>query len=601
MAGIQKASIVERSYSILRRVTIKHRLLAAFLVTSLLPVVFVAFYSYSKYTESISHKLSASTEQTLSELSRNMTREINQYATLSESIIVNEVIQTGLPVYNSMSGNDRYQFLLKYRDAVRGQVFQASNVFNVVIFTNDGETVFDFGYESFQSEGLFHMVKAAANTPGNAHWAYLKSNRGTNLLTLSRVIYSERSSSEQIGYLMIMVEEKVFSRNTYRHVHLGTGSQIFLYNSQGLVISSTSSTIEAGKPYAYNAIFGKLASNISQGSFYTEIDHSKWLVTSDYVRSADWHLVGMLPESFLVSELSEMKTDSFMICIVTLLFSGLIAMLIYLSISSPMRRLLQYAKLVRLGQLETKLGRTHSDEMGKLAETIDQMVVLLKELISRVEAEQQAKRDAELKMLQAQINPHFLFNTLSSLKWSAMMSGNETVFQGMESLSELLRNTILEKEDLIPLEKEIGNLLHYATIQRIRYGDSFKLSCGMSDDRLYRYLVPKFILQPIVENSILHAGGKDGRRVKISVYGYDDGVHLRIRIADDGKGFDISEAYARRESNAKLSGIGIANVNERLNICFGPSYGLETRSKVGEGTETVITLPIVIEEGGEHV
>jgi two-component system sensor histidine kinase YesM len=200
-------------------------------------------------------------------------------------------------------------------------------------------------------------------------------------------------------------------------------------------------------------------------------------------------------------------------------------------------------------------------------------------------------------MLQAQINPHFLFNTLNSLKWSAMMSGNDAVKQGIESLSELLRNTILVKEELIPLESEIDNLLHYATIQRIRYGDSFKLSFAMSDEELYACLVPKFILQPIVENSILHAGGEDGRRVGIRVEGRKEGTNLKIVIADDGKGFDMNDARARKtSSHAKLSGIGIGNVDERIRLHFGPTYGLATRSAPNEGTETVITLPILTKE-----
>jgi two-component system sensor histidine kinase YesM len=431
------------------------------------------------------------------------------------------------------------------------------------------------------------------------NWAHLQSNRGTNLLVLGRIIYSESNNRQQLGYLVIMVEEKVFSRNTYRHVDLGTGSRIFLYNSDGTVVSSVSPSIPIGEPYAAD-LFERITNGSIENSFYTQ-GESKKLVTSYYIRTAGWHIVGMLPHSFLVSELSRMKQDIYVICIVTLLLSGLLSMWIYLSINSPMKKLLDYAKRIRMGQLQTKLGSTHSDEMGKLAETIDQMVSQLKSLIYQVESEQQAKRDAELKMLQAQINPHFLFNTLNSLKWSAMMSGNGTVTQGIESLSELLRNTILVKDDLIPLEKEIGNLFHYATIQRIRYGDSFKLSCSMSDDKLYEYLVPKFILQPIVENSILHAGGEGGRRVGISVEGFQDGSSLRIRIKDDGRGFNMDELYARKTAHSKLSGIGISNVNERIKIHFGPSYGLELHSMINEGTEIIISLPILKGKGENHV
>lgn len=587
--------------SILRRLSIKHRLLVAFLITSLLPVVFVTIYSNFKYTESISNKVSASTKQTLTELARNISRELEQYETLSEFIIVNKKIQTGLSEYNNMSENERYQYLLQIREEISGQVFPLSNVFNVLIFTNDGQQVFDLGYETYTNDQLRKLTEEAKNAANNAHWTHLQSNRGTRMLALSRIIYSENNLERQIGHVIILIEEKVFSRNTYRHVDLGAGSKIYITDDTGRVVSSVSSSIQLGHSYAKQEIFEPIISGTGADSFYARIEGESMLVTSEYISDSNWYLIGLLPRSFLVSELSGMQKDIYLICLAALFFSGMVAMWIYISINTPMRNLLQYAKQIRLGQLDTKLAVTHADEMGKLAETIDQMVKQLKQLIYQVQTEQQAKRDAELKMLQAQINPHFLFNTLNSLKWSAMMSGSSTVTQGIESLSELLHNTILESEDLIPLEKEIGNLLHYATIQRIRYGDSFKLQCKMSDDALYKCLVPRFMLQPIVENSILHAGGEDGRRVGILVEGSKLGNNLRLSITDDGKGFDVEQVYARRTFHSKLSGIGIANVKERLNIYFGPSYGLELRSQVNKGTKTVITLPILKEKGEVHV
>jgi len=583
---------------ILRRISIKHRLLAAFLITSLLPVLFVALYSNVKYEASITDKISASSQQVLTELTQNMTRELEQYETLSETIIINKSIQGGLPRFGAMTDYEKSELRTQINEELGQQIFRLSNLTNTVILTNDGQPIFDLGFEWYPDIQINELMEDVGRSPGNAIWTYVRSNRGADRIALTRTIYAEDNLNRKLGYVMILIDEKVFSRNTYGQVELGTGSSIYIADADGMVVSSVSPEIKQGMAFARDEVFAKLGADHKNEAFYTVVNGRKTLVVSSYIRSADWYLIGLVPHAFLISELKEMRGNIVFICLLTLLLSGMLAMWIYFSIHSPMRSLLQYANQIRMGQLETKMGKSHPDEMGKLTETIDRMVKQLKQLIFQVESEQMAKRDAELKMLQAQINPHFLFNTLNSLKWSAMMSGNEAVKQGIESLSELLRNTILVKEELIPLETEINNLLHYATIQRIRYGDSFKLNFTMSGEDLYACLVPKFILQPIVENSILHAGSEDGRRVGIRVEGVKEGATLKIVIADDGKGFDMNDAHARKSSShAKLSGIGIDNVAERIRIHFGPTYGLTTCSAPNEGTETVITLPILTKEG----
>lgn len=588
--------------SILRQLSIKHRLIAAFLITSLLPVAFVAIYSNVKYDSSITNKISASSMQILTELSHNAARELSQYETLSETIIMNKSIQAGLPKFNILTDYEKNELKTQINNELGQQIFRLSNISNVVILTKDSQSVFDLGFEWYPDIQQNNMVEEVNASSGNALWTYLQSNRSANRIALTRAIYAEDNLNQIIGYVIIVIDEKIFSRNTYEQTDLGKGSRIYISNSNGVVVSSINDNIPHGSEFEHQTVFNQVTGARKNQAFYADVDGEKTLVVSSYIRSADWYLIGLVPHSFIIAELNDMRIDIVFICIITLLLSGILAMWIYYSIHSPMRSLLQYANQIRLGQLETKLGKTAPDEMGKLTETIDRMVEQLKHLIYQVESEQQAKREAELKMLQAQINPHFLFNTLNSLKWSAMMSGNEAVKQGIESLSELLRNTILVKEELVSLDVEINNLMHYATIQRIRYGDSFKLSFAMSDAELYTYLVPKFILQPIVENSILHAGTEDGSRVGIHVEGSKEGSFLKIRIADDGKGFDMNEVHARKSStHSKLSGIGIDNVDERIRIHFGKTYGLSTQSVLHEGTETVITLPILIKEGQSHV
>jgi len=587
----------KNSSSYLRNFSIKNRLLGAFIITSLLPVIFVTLYSNISYEDSITDKLSAFSLQVLSESAVNVSRELAQYETLSESIIVNKEIQNGLQRSGTMNDYERNEFKTQINNELGEQVFRLSNLSNVVILTKDMDPFFDLGYEWYPGNQIEESIKRINPLSGNTTWSYLRSNRGSDKIALSRVIFSADDLNERLGYLIIVIDSQVFTRNTYEHVNLGTGGELYIVDGLGTVVSSADSSIPQGTKYSHKEVFEKLIEGKVNQSFYTQMNNRSYLVTNTYIRSAGWYMIGLIPHSYVVSKLTEIRGDLFFISVLILLMSALMAMWIYKSIITPMRELLHYAKHIKLGQLDFRLSsKPASDEMGKLTEAIDQMVVQLKRLIYQVETEQKAKRDAELKMLQAQINPHFLFNTLNSLRWSAMMSGNPVVEEGIASLAELLHNTILDQEEMIPLRKEIDNLQHYAVIQRIRYGQSFELTCIVEDQELYECLVPRFILQPIVENSILHAGGHEGRIVQINVRVFAADGKLQLIVSDNGKGFDIKEAKLRRRSHHKLSGIGIANVEERIRMHVGQPYGMTTSSEPGKGTVTAIGLPVIRRE-----
>ncbi|WP_379319978.1 sensor histidine kinase [Paenibacillus puldeungensis] len=578
--------------------------MAAFLITSMMPVIFVAVYSNMKYEAATHAKINSYSTQILDEVTRNASDELQQYETLSENMIMNDSIQEGLQQFSKMSDYEKSKLYKRILNELSVQIFGISNISNIMILNNDGQTLFDLGYEMYPRNGLFNMLSSTNNSPGNAYWSYIRSNRGTHTITLSRIIYSKDNLNLKLGYVIIFVDEKVFSQNVYKHVNLGTGSEVFISDSKGMVISTVSPKIPHGKSYAQKEVFDPIKQQFQKDTklhaFNTDVDHQGYLVTSSYIRSADWFLIGMIPKAFILAELTDMRRNIVALCVFTLLGSGGISMWIYFSISSPMRSLLQYAKRIRMGQLDTTIGTPYADEMGKLTETIDNMVERLKDLIYQVEAEQQAKREAELKMLQAQINPHFLFNTLNSLKWSAMLGGNQAVMEGLDSLSVLLQNTIMVKEEMIPLSQEIDNLNHYATIQRIRYGDSFSLHCDIPQE-LANYPVLKFLLQPIVENSIIHGTGEDGRRVDIQVTARLIEHKVRIVISDNGKGFDVEELQTQASSRSKLSGIGTQNVHERIVLHFGKAFGLDVCSIPGEGTKAEIILPFEVEGGNPLV
>lgn len=239
-------------------------------------------------------------------------------------------------------------------------------------------------------------------------------------------------------------------------------------------------------------------------------------------------------------------------------------------------------------EIGLKINDTSPDELGFLARTIDNMVNEIGLLAQRWSDDQRKMRELELQTLQYQINPHFLFNTLNTLKWIATLNHVTPVSHGIDALSSLLQSTLIKKDELIPFDDELRNLKNYCDIQQLRYAGRFEMEYQIEDAAGY-WTVPRFILQPLVENSILHGTADEDDFVTITVRATVSENLLTIHISDTGCGFDPS---AIKEKNSeRFSGIGLSNVDERMRLHYGNEYGLTIESAPGIGTQCILCIP----------
>lgn len=276
----------------------------------------------------------------------------------------------------------------------------------------------------------------------------------------------------------------------------------------------------------------------------------------------------------------------------------------YMSISHPIDHMIRICQAISDGDLEMRIQDQANDELSYLSDNIDGMVTEIQLLLEQQQAGEAKKRELELRMLQYQINPHFLFNTLNTLRLVAQMNQDKIVSEGICSLSELLKNTLLNDREFITIQEEIDNLRHYFSIQAIRYAGSFHVSYEIEEE-LSGYLLPKLILQPLAENSVLHGTYNDGTVMEIHVSCKRDRDDILLVIRDEGKGFDMEDRSAHPKG---LGGIGNRNVNDRIHLYFSDHYGLTITSSPGKGTCCTIRIPaldsdsmIQTMQGGIHV
>ncbi len=235
------------------------------------------------------------------------------------------------------------------------------------------------------------------------------------------------------------------------------------------------------------------------------------------------------------------------------------------------------------------------DELGLLGRGINDMSGSIRELLDRLLAEEGQKRRLELAMLQYQINPHFLYNTLNALRWMAIMQKAEGVRDAITALGRLLRNTLGDTE--ATLRDELALLDDYVLIQKLRTKDRFEVVTRVDSPESLDCRVPKMTLQPLVENALFHGleRNKNGGRVTVRVAG--DGEDVEVAVEDDGAGMtesEIAAAFAAEQPGEKPRGfsrIGIRNVHDRIRLAYGERYGLSIESEVGEFTRVRIRLP----------
>ena len=229
----------------------------------------------------------------------------------------------------------------------------------------------------------------------------------------------------------------------------------------------------------------------------------KYITTTKPISYASWRLIGVIPYKYIYLSCIDIYKTYIFVCIAVIGISIFIAMLIYKSIANPMNELVNAMNSVSEKNIGNTIPISGNDEISTIMKRYNIMSQNIKLLVHTVKVREKEKREITLRMLQAQINPHFLFNTLGSLRYIAMMNSDNVVANGLEALAKLLRSTIVNKDEFISVKDEIENVKNYITINKIRYGDTYNIDYDI-DECLLDEKILKFILQPLIENCILH-------------------------------------------------------------------------------------------------
>ncbi|WP_342424019.1 sensor histidine kinase [Paenibacillus sp. FSL E2-0178] len=419
-------------------------------------------------------------------------------------------------------------------------------------------------------------------------------SKGDTVYTIGKKIL-DLETLETIGYLFVNINEKTFEL-VYRSVGSLQSSVYYVIDERGNIVSSSDKNRILTPAEHGTEVGGEVsAAGTVEKSGYS--DGRKILYTSTGFEQQGWRLVNETPLRELTRDSRQVSIVILVVGLICLLLAVFGAMILSKWIAAPIMSLAQYMKRINEENIDKPLEVGRGDEVGILAAGLNKMMGRIQELLNRVKNEQQKKREFELALIQEQIKPHFFYNTLDLIYVLCRSGESDEAGRATKALADFYRIALSNGKDIITLREEIQNVENYLKIQRIRYADLFDFSIEIPNELLGCKL-PKLTLQPLVENSIYHGLKEKGEFGHIIITGYKQEESVCIKVSDDGIGFSLPELKQLSLNNTDKNSFGLSSVGERIRLYFGEPYGVNISSKMGEGTDVIVHIPLQMKGNG---
>nr|WP_304220061.1 sensor histidine kinase [Fredinandcohnia onubensis] len=436
-----------------------------------------------------------------------------------------------------------------------------------------------------QAEQAAGGVKWSQAYPVFSYWSGEE-----HVISMFRVINDINDINRKIGSVTIRLKVDELTRMLNAGIPVNQGTT-FILDSDGKVVLHEDREL-LGKKYPDQKLLDKIMSGSDTNSFSHSIQNQEHLVATKVNERGGWTLVTTINEKDILNELQGVKNGVYIFLVVTTAL-GLIAIIgFYLTIINPIIDLTRKTKQVEEGDFSVFVDVKSKDEIGRLKHRFNQMVVQIQNLINTKYRMEIMQRESELKALQNQINPHFLYNTLDMIRWTARMEKAMETSRLIELLSKMFRISLSKGKLWIPLKEELMYVESYLELQKKRLGTKLTYQITINDE-IKDAIVLKQILQPIVENSIVHGfkGKKETGIIRINAFSTEK--EIVIDIKDNGIGVDIEKMneYVRMPLDDRTS-FALSNVNDRIMIALGNEYSMTFIENDHPGTWVRVKLPL---------
>ncbi|AIQ23782.1 sensor histidine kinase [Paenibacillus sp. FSL H7-0737] len=568
-------------------VPIGYKLMLTYMFFIIIPISLIGFVSHSMYNDSLREHINTNIKGTLLQIRDNIDYKMDEVTRISTQLYSDFDFYRNLRSYEEGWENyDRMskKVLPKLDVAIQstgvkiGMSLFLKNESIPEIYSNSLEGYLD--NSSFYH--LYHMKRIEGKSwyydfPTEKYaetmkWWQIESDVENNRISLLRRLIDtyEPLKPKEIGFLRINVRiPDLFDSVNYTKI--GKGSNLIIKNEFGRTMYQS----------------GELPEN-----YTNEAELNKdYLTIKETIMVANqaWQLIALVPIAILEKDAMKVRLFIILMCLICCVVFSFVGIFISRYFSIRINKFVYVLNAYREGDLHKRIKYRGKDEFSQIATALNDMGENIDMLIKEVYLTQLQKKEAELEILQSQINPHFLYNTLSSIIQLAKFGQNEKLQKMVMELAKFYRLTLNEGRTMIPVPTEIEQANAYLEIQKIKYGDRLEVLFDF-DTEIWPYETIKLILQPFIENVLKHAWCGD--HIHLRIVGRKEGDNILFRIIDDGIGIRQERIDQIFDSKGHTNtGYGVRNVDQRIKLQYGPEYGVSIFSRVGIGTSVQILIP----------
>ncbi|MGG1637699.1 sensor histidine kinase [Paenibacillus sp. FSL K6-3182] len=572
------------------------KMILAFLLIILIPTTLSGFSFYLESSALVKRNVRASTVQVTKQTADALSSIFNAGSDTSDLIYSDLKVQKSAMQYTSSPLSEQIEMTQSLNTLLNNVVYSSSFVRIVYIIKSGG---IGWGSGTFSTPKLRKVdlnhqewVAESKKQDGGFVWQPMRkdpfSGGGENtdlVLPISRAL-KDFESLQQIGLLVVNLNGKAII-NTIKQVKLGETGRYMVVNAQGEIMIDTD--------------LSRIGQMVEDAKLHELIVHND-AVEFEYANkgvhyygvkqllSNGWLLVGTVPTLEITGALDKLHTRILITSACFALLAVLVGLLIAKKVTKPIKQLTLEMRRVQQGDLSVRTALTSTDEIGLMSRHFNKMLDEIEQLMLRVEQEQNEKLEAEVRAVTYRIHPHFLYNTLSTLRWLIRAGEMERADQGLAALTRLLQANMGKNGQMITLAEELEIIQKYIVILEMRYEQKYALAIEVQPGA-DQVKIPRMLLQPLVENAIFHGFVPLNRGGDITIKVTEQQGELRIVIHDDGSG--ISEEKLK-QLNAKegmtKAGIGMKHVYDSLRLYYGAGSGISVTSDIGLGTHIHIVI-----------
>jgi two-component system, sensor histidine kinase YesM len=584
-------------------IIIKLLLIYGFIFAAMLLLSYLTFVNYRNDKE-------ISTLEVIHQSNSQMVDSIDNY--ISEMSY-----SAGLPLYNEQEGENKLLLGLKEftgtgiitlpfsKDSEEQllRILEYKQTINsAFIFNLSGKSVYKIRggslYSDYNpsSEDWFKKSEESLGKPVYRSTfklpnAYDINKKGILVFSMARAIVSPQNF-EVLGVILVNSDISFLS-NLCKKTLISPQQRIMVIDKDGMMIYDTLQSNISGKVSGKDAELFYGSNSKTKDVTIGEVDYL--LSTTESVLTG-WKIINLIPKDVLNKNIYKMRETTIFITLLLLVSSFIFVFIMSRQIVSPLKKLLLLMKLVIKGDFDVRIKIKSDDEVGQLAKTFNVMTRRIRNLINEVYIDKIKQKEIELQMLQNQINPHFLYNTLESIHMMAEINRDKETSKMAGSLGKIMRYGISNKYEKVTVRQELEYLQEYISLQKMRFEDIFEVIINVNED-IYECIIIKMIIQPLVENAIYHGLSKTEKDGRLEVRGFREGDKVYFEVIDNGKGMDKSlvkklNNYLNDLDNSFKS-IGLKNVDRRIKLYCGSDFGIKVESTPDVGTVMRVKLPYI--------